>query len=102
MAARYQVGATVYELAAEFGCHRATIAVRLKKVGIAMRRQSPTSESIDAIVRLYASELPLQEVGTQLGFCANMVRTCLQSRQVRTHGRTKTNRTDRSGNGYSA
>jgi hypothetical protein len=57
MAARYQVGATVYELAAEFGCHRATIAVRLKKVGIAMRRQSPTSESIDAIVRLYASEL---------------------------------------------
>jgi hypothetical protein len=37
MAAKYEEGATVYELAVEFGCHRATVAERLKKVGVAMR-----------------------------------------------------------------
>ena len=35
----------MYEIAAEFGCHRTTVAERLKKVGISMRGQSPTSGS---------------------------------------------------------
>jgi uncharacterized protein (DUF433 family) len=52
LAERYKEGATVYELAAEFGCNRTTIAERLKKAGIPMRRQSPTSEAIDSMVRL--------------------------------------------------
>ena len=42
MAAKYEAGATVYELAAEFDCHRTTVAERLKKAGIEMRLQSPT------------------------------------------------------------
>jgi DNA-binding NtrC family response regulator len=37
MAVRYERGATVYELAAEFGCHRTTVAERLKKLGIRLR-----------------------------------------------------------------
>jgi len=52
LAERYKEGATVYELAAEFGCNRTTIAERLKKAGIPMRRQSPTSEAIDSMLRL--------------------------------------------------
>ena len=52
MVARYQEGATVYELAAEFDCGRTTVAARLKKAGIPMRDQSPTSETIDSMVRL--------------------------------------------------
>ena len=84
MAARYQGGATVYELAAEFGCHRATVAERLKKAGIVMRLQSPTPGALDSMARLYESGLSLVEVGKQLGFCANTVRTSLQSRQVTT------------------
>lgn len=90
MAARYQEGATVYELAAEFGCHRTTVAARLKKAGIAIRLQSPTSEAIDSMVRLYASDLSHLEVGKQLGFCANTVRNCLQGRRIEArdpHGR---------------
>lgn len=82
MAARYEEGATVYELAAEFDCHRTTVATRLKKAGIAMRLQSPTSETVDSMVRLYESGVSPLEVGKQLGFCANTVRACLRERQV--------------------
>jgi lambda repressor-like predicted transcriptional regulator len=79
MAAKCQAGATVYELAAEFDCHRTTVAARLKNAGITLRYQSPTSEDIDSMARLYESGLSLIEVGRKLGFCANTVRTCLQS-----------------------
>lgn len=85
MAARYQEGATVYELAAEFDCNRTTVASRLKKAGVAMRLQSPTSETVDSMVRLYESGLSSLEVGKQLGFCANTVRACLRERQVPAH-----------------
>ena len=82
MAKKYQTGATVYELAAEFRCHRATVSERLKKAGILMRGQSPTPEAIDAMVLLDATGLPLQEIGDQLGFRANTVRNCLRGRQT--------------------
>ena len=82
MVARYEKGATVYELAAEFDCHRTTVAARLKKVGVPMRLQPPTSETVDSMVRLYESGLSSLRVGTQLGFCANTVRACLRKRQV--------------------
>ena len=92
MAARYQEGATVYDLAAEFGCHRTTVAARIKEAGIAMRCQSPTSEAIDSMVQLYASGLSFLEVGKQLGFCANTVQNGLQGRRIQvrdTHGRDR-------------
>ena len=79
----------MYELAAEFGCHRTTVAVRLKKAGIAMRGQPATPEAIDSMVRLYTIGLSFQEVGKQLGFCANTVRDCLRGRRIQvrdTHG----------------
>jgi len=78
MASRYEGGATVYELAAEFGCHRTTVATRLKKAGIVMRGKSPTSEDIESMVKLNSSGLLPMEVGKQLGFCANTVRNCLR------------------------
>jgi len=81
MAAKYKTGATVYELADEFGCHRATVAERLKKAGVVLRGQPPTSEDIDSMVNLIASGLSPQAVGKQLGFCANTVRNCLRERR---------------------
>jgi len=92
MSTKYEAGATVYELAAEYGCHRATVAERLKKAGIVMRGQSPTPEAIDSMVRLYATGLSFQEVSKQLGFCANTVRNCLRDYRIRvrdTHGRDR-------------
>ena len=82
----------MYDLAAEFGCHRTTVAELLKKAGISMRGQSPASEAIDSMERLYASGLSLLEVGKQLGFCANTMRNCLRGRQFQvrdTHGRDR-------------
>ena len=46
MAAKYEAGATVYELAAEFGCHRTIVAERLKRAGIATRLHSPGTVDI--------------------------------------------------------
>ncbi|MFZ1062008.1 MAG: hypothetical protein WAN30_00865 [Acidimicrobiales bacterium] len=82
MAEKYKAGATVYELAAEFGCHRLTVAERLKKSGISMRGQSPTSEEIDAMVKLHASGISPVEIGKQIGFCANTVRNSLRGPQI--------------------
>jgi hypothetical protein len=36
----------VYELAAEFGCHRTIVAERLKRAGIATRLHSPGTVDI--------------------------------------------------------
>ena len=80
MTVRYESGATVYQLAAEFGCHRATVAERLKKAGVVLRGQRPTPEAIDSMANLIASGLSPQAVGKQLGFCANTVRNCLRER----------------------
>ena len=87
MTAKYKAGATVYELAAEFGCHRATVAERLKKAGIVMRGRTPTIEDIDSMANLIASGLSPQAVGENLGFCANTVRNHLLRARVETRNR---------------
>ena len=92
MAEKYLAGATVYELAAEFDCHRATVAVRLKVAGVVMRLQSPTAEMVDSMMSLYGSGLSFVEVGARLGHSANTVRNYLLRRRVPfrdTHGRER-------------
>jgi AraC-like DNA-binding protein len=81
---RYQSGATVYDLAAEFGMHRATVARCLKNAGVTLRLQSPTAANVDDMVRLYASGLSLAAVGERLGFTAETVRHYIQERGVET------------------
>ena len=90
MATKYEAGATVYELAAEFGCHRTTVATRLKKAGVTLRLQSPTTDIVGDMARQYANGHSFQEVGRQLGFSANTIRANLKVLGVRirdTHGR---------------
>ena len=43
MCKKYQDGATVYELGAEFGINRHTVSVRLKKAGISIRQGNAKS-----------------------------------------------------------
>ena len=73
----------MYELAAEFGCNRSTVAARLKKAGIVMRLQSPRAEVIESMVSLYESGLSFQEAGTQLGYSVSTVRNYLRAGGVR-------------------
>ena len=89
---RYEEGATVYELSTEFGCHRTTVSARLKNAGVSLRLQSPTSDVIDLMAKLYASGLSSIEIGERLGYCANTVRNGLQGKGIQlrdTHGRDR-------------
>lgn len=88
----YEAGKTVYELAAEFSCHRVTISAALKRQGVVLRRTSPTAEQIDEMVRLYESGLSLAMVGEQFGVNASTVLAQLRKKNVRTrdvHGRVR-------------
>lgn len=86
----YQAGATVYELAAEFGITRATVSEHLKRQSIQMRLRPPTAETIDVIVRLYEQGLSMVRVGERTGVTAGTVLKYLRAGGVQTrdtHGR---------------
>jgi lambda repressor-like predicted transcriptional regulator len=92
VAKRYNAGATVYELAVEFGCHRATIAERLKLAGVSMRHQPTTARQVDEIVRLYELGLSMVKVAEQVGVSPRTVFNYLRDRGVQTrdpHGRER-------------
>jgi predicted transcriptional regulator len=84
MAARYHQGATVYALGAEFGCNRATVAERLKRAGVTMQPQSPSTEIVDYMERLYELGLSLKDVGACVGFSASTVQNLFRTREVQT------------------
>ncbi|WP_459986867.1 hypothetical protein, partial [Nocardioides sp. AN3] len=75
LVAGYEGGATVFELAAEFGIGRNTVALQLKGAGVTMRRSghTPTDAEVDETVRLYKSGLSLAKMGQRLGFVARTV-----------------------------
>lgn len=92
MVAGYQSGSTVYELAAQFGCHRKTVSNLLKTRGIALRMGSMTDEQISEAVALYESGLSLAKISMRLGFNDNTIRLRLVERGVRmrdSHGRRR-------------
>ena len=89
---RYNEGATVYELAKEFGIRRATVSERLKKAGVSMRCQSPRSELINSMAGLYESGLSLAAVGDRVGTSPGTVRRYLLIAGVQmrdSHGRQR-------------
>jgi hypothetical protein len=72
----------VYELAAEFGCHRATVAERLKKAGVKMHLQSPPDATIDEMARLYELGLSFATIGKQLCASPQTVRRYVNGRGI--------------------
>jgi DNA-directed RNA polymerase specialized sigma24 family protein len=92
MAACYEEGATVYEIAEEFRCHRTTVAARLKKTGVQIRISSPNEEKITEMVRLYESGMPLAKVSERIGYSSGTVHNYLSSQGVQirdSHGRAR-------------
>lgn len=88
----YTAGKTVYELAAEFGCHRVTISAVLKRRGVALRLQPAAEEEVVRMIGLYKSDLSLAAVGDSIGANASTVLRHLQNNGVPTrtaHGRTR-------------
>ncbi|MCB9820309.1 hypothetical protein H6796_03385 [Candidatus Nomurabacteria bacterium] len=92
MAGRYANGATVNELAAEFGCARQTVALRLKAHGVMMRNQPASPDEITQVVELYVSGLSLVGVADKTRFSPKSVLNYLRAKGIPlrdTHGRDR-------------
>lgn len=66
LVARYNDGATVYDLAIEFGISRNTVSRRLKAVGVQLRCGPLTQNEIDQAIALYATGLSVATVAKRL------------------------------------
>jgi DNA-binding CsgD family transcriptional regulator len=82
----YSSGATTYELASRFGCHRTTVSELLKSHDVTLRRAPLNEEQIDRAAELYETGLSLAKVGKLLSANAETVRQQLLARGVRLRG----------------
>src|SRR5665213_311539 len=80
VAAEYQNGRSLDDLAREFGVHRRTIADRLERLGVARRVNLPklTPTDIERAVRQYQAGDSLATVGKRLNVDASTVQRALK------------------------
>jgi DNA-binding CsgD family transcriptional regulator len=75
LAAAYQAGATLLELADRFGIARKTVLAHLDRQGVPRRHLPGMSvDQVGIAAKLYESGMSLATVGKQLGFSPNTVR----------------------------
>lgn len=80
---RYKNGASSYELAKEFGCHRRTISDTLKRNGVEVSHQATTKpELVKKIIELYAEMKTPKEVGAIVGIGGDTVRKVLKENGI--------------------
>ena len=81
---RYSEGASIYELADEFGCHRGTISAVLKRQGIAVSSKlSGRPALVERVLRMYANGMHGKQIGTELGISPRSVSKILHDNNVR-------------------
>ena len=74
---------STYELAREFGCHRATISRALKDNGIEVTNQCAKKKVLaEMIMQMYSEWYKPQEIGEALGVSADTVRRILHDNNV--------------------
>ena len=80
---KYQNGASSYDLAKEFGCHRRTITDTLKRNGVEVSHQAATKpELVKRIIELYAEMKTPKEVGAIAGINEGTVRQILKKNNI--------------------
>lgn len=80
---RYKNGASSYELAREFGCHRRTISDALKRNGVEVsHRASKKPDLVKRIIELYAEYKTPKEVGALVGVGSDTVRKVLKENGI--------------------
>jgi DNA-directed RNA polymerase specialized sigma24 family protein len=70
LVAMYAEGATTYELAAKFGCHRATVAATLRRAGVerdGSRRLRLDDALLDQVTALRDLGLSIREIARRTG-----------------------------------
>jgi DNA-directed RNA polymerase specialized sigma24 family protein len=80
---RYEGGALMKELAAEFDIERRTVSAILRREDVMLRSRGLSSEQIDEAVRLYELGWSLARIGDKLGVDHETVRQRLKERGVR-------------------
>lgn len=80
---KYKNGASSYELAKEFGCHRRTISDALKRNGVEVSHRASTKpELVKRIIKLYAEYKTPKEVGALVGIGDDTVRKVLKGNGI--------------------
>ena len=80
---KYKNGASSYELAKEFGCHRRTISDTLKRNGIEVSHlASKKPELVKKIIELYAEMKTPKEVEAIVGVGGDAVRKVLKGNGI--------------------
>lgn len=83
LAARYEAGATIRELAAWSGAHRQTVVRHLARAGVELRRLGLTGEQAQNARDLYVEGSTLVEIAARLSVAASTIRSCLLRQGVR-------------------
>ena len=92
MVTRYQAGATVYQLAAEFLIHRVTVGKVLRRRGVRLRLDGLDEGQMDLATSLYGQGWSTARIGARLGVAPSTVWRALTKRGVRmrdTQGRER-------------
>ena len=81
---RYSAGASTYELADEFGCHRSTISRTLKKCGIKVTHNCADRNAlVEKILELYAEFMKPEDIGKVIDLHTSTVLKILHENGVR-------------------
>ena len=75
---RYESGESVSSLAVQFGVHRTTLDVLVRRLGLAREDPRRVPEGVrNEVVRLYSGGMTLAELSVRFGFSANKVQRLL-------------------------
>ncbi|MCX2163281.1 hypothetical protein [Corynebacterium auriscanis] len=74
---RYLDGDTLWLIASDLGVSRQRLAGRLRKRGVRLRREKPSSEQVIEMCRRYEQGESLARIGERLGFNPSSVRVHL-------------------------
>ena len=70
----YRSGKTVYELGREFGIHRTTVGIILRRQGLAPVRRSACEQHRDEIMRLRNEGVSYRRIGERYGLSDTAIR----------------------------
>jgi transposase-like protein len=83
LAAGYEAGANIKQLAAQWGLHRTTVAAQLREAGVQLRGQGLPDGVLDEAIRLYDAGWSCQRLAERYGCNATTVWKVLQQTGVK-------------------
>ena len=84
VAQRYSEGASIYDLADEFGCHRGTISRHLKQQGITVSNKVTDRPAlVERVLQMYADGMHTKQIGAELGITPKSVSKILHNNDIR-------------------